>query len=172
MSRRRLLALLASVVLGTSLLLGTAGCPNKSRNDSVKLSNEGTKAYGQKQYETAIERYLARGRRELRAELHLHLLRQDAGFHHQRTTGELVAEHVRRLIFTGTLRPGDRIPQAEVAEDLGVSRLPVREAVIVELGPVNASIHQVNERVRADDLGALAAVYLGILERLLVPGAP
>ena len=48
----------------------------------------------------------------------------------RQTTGELVAEHVRRLIFTGTLRPGDRIPQAEVAEDLGVSRLPVREAVI------------------------------------------
>ena len=42
---------------------------------------------------------------------------------------------------------------------------------IVELGPVNASIHKVNERVRADDLGALAAIYLGILERLLV-GVP
>jgi DNA-binding GntR family transcriptional regulator len=48
----------------------------------------------------------------------------------RRTTGELVAEHVRRLIFTGALRPGDRIPQAEIADDLGVSRLPVREAVI------------------------------------------
>lgn len=48
----------------------------------------------------------------------------------RRTTGELVAEHVRRLIFTGALRPGDRIPQAELADDLGVSRLPVREAVI------------------------------------------
>jgi succinyl-diaminopimelate desuccinylase len=46
---------------------------------------------------------------------------------------------------------------------------------IVELGPVNASIHKVDERVRSDDLGALAAIYLGILERLLVdapPGAP
>ncbi len=38
---------------------------------------------------------------------------------------------------------------------------------IVELGPVNASIHQVNERVRIADLGPLAAIYLGILERLL-----
>ena len=38
---------------------------------------------------------------------------------------------------------------------------------IVELGPVNASIHQVNERVRAVDLGGLAAIYLGVLERLL-----
>lgn len=48
----------------------------------------------------------------------------------RRTTGELVAEHVRGLIFTGALRPGDRIPQAEIADGLGVSRLPVREAVI------------------------------------------
>ena len=38
---------------------------------------------------------------------------------------------------------------------------------VVELGPVNASIHQVNERVRTADVGALAAIYLGILERLL-----
>jgi DNA-binding GntR family transcriptional regulator len=51
----------------------------------------------------------------------------------RRTTGELVAEHVRQLIFTGALRPGDRIPQADLADTLGVSRLPVREAVI-ELG--------------------------------------
>ena len=48
----------------------------------------------------------------------------------RRTTGEQVAEHVRQLVFTGELRPGDRIPQAELAADLGVSRLPVREAVI------------------------------------------
>jgi DNA-binding GntR family transcriptional regulator len=48
----------------------------------------------------------------------------------RRTTGELVAEHIRQLIFTGGLRPGDRIPQADLAEELGVSRLPVREAVI------------------------------------------
>jgi DNA-binding GntR family transcriptional regulator len=48
----------------------------------------------------------------------------------RRTTGELVAEHLRRLVFTGELRPGDRIPQADLADALGVSRLPVREAVI------------------------------------------
>src|SRR5262245_53532671 len=34
-----------------------AGCLDKSRNESITASNEGTKAYGQKQYETAIERY-------------------------------------------------------------------------------------------------------------------
>ncbi|MFO1398866.1 MAG: succinyl-diaminopimelate desuccinylase [Burkholderiales bacterium] len=40
---------------------------------------------------------------------------------------------------------------------------------IVELGPVNATIHKVDERVRASDLEALAAIYRGILEHLLLP---
>jgi succinyl-diaminopimelate desuccinylase len=37
---------------------------------------------------------------------------------------------------------------------------------VVELGPINASIHRVNEHVRVDDLGKLSAMYRGILERL------
>ena len=38
---------------------------------------------------------------------------------------------------------------------------------VIELGPVNATIHSVDEHVRVDDLGALADMYLGILSRLL-----
>jgi succinyl-diaminopimelate desuccinylase len=38
---------------------------------------------------------------------------------------------------------------------------------VVELGPVNASIHKLNERVRAADLETLAVIYRRILERLL-----
>jgi succinyl-diaminopimelate desuccinylase len=41
-------------------------------------------------------------------------------------------------------------------------------AEIVELGPVNATIHKLNERVLVADLEPLAAIYRGILERLLV----
>jgi succinyl-diaminopimelate desuccinylase len=40
-------------------------------------------------------------------------------------------------------------------------------AEVVELGPVNASIHKINERVAVADLEPLAAIYRGILERLL-----
>ena len=40
-------------------------------------------------------------------------------------------------------------------------------AQVVELGPVNASIHKVNERVRIDDLEPLARMYEGILRRML-----
>jgi DNA-binding GntR family transcriptional regulator len=42
-----------------------------------------------------------------------------------------VSDYIRELIFTGVLRSGDRIPQNEIAEKLGLSRLPVREAVIL-----------------------------------------
>ncbi len=38
---------------------------------------------------------------------------------------------------------------------------------IVELGPVNASIHKLNEHVAIADLEPLAAIYRGILERLI-----
>jgi len=38
---------------------------------------------------------------------------------------------------------------------------------IVELGPVNATIHKVDERVSIDELEALSAIYRGMLERLL-----
>lgn len=43
---------------------------------------------------------------------------------------EEVAEHIREMIFSGGLRPGDKVPQDEIAAGLGVSRLPVRQAVI------------------------------------------
>lgn len=38
---------------------------------------------------------------------------------------------------------------------------------IVELGPVNATIHSVDEHVRIDDLALLGRMYQGILDRLL-----
>ena len=40
-----------------------------------------------------------------------------------------VAAYLREAILGGRLRPGDRIRQEEVAERLGASRLPVREAL-------------------------------------------
>src|SRR5262249_46663223 len=42
-------------------------------------------------------------------------------------------------------------------------------AEVIELGPVNASIHHVNEHVRVADLEPLTAMYLGTMERLLDP---
>ena len=46
-------------------------------------------------------------------------------------SGQYIALHIRRLIFEGELRAGMRVPQDAIASDLGVSRIPVREALIV-----------------------------------------
>jgi DNA-binding GntR family transcriptional regulator len=40
------------------------------------------------------------------------------------------AEHIRSLIFAGTLKANQRVPLDELAAELGVSRLPIREALI------------------------------------------
>jgi succinyl-diaminopimelate desuccinylase len=39
---------------------------------------------------------------------------------------------------------------------------------VIELGPVNATIHKIDERIAVADLEPLAAVYRGILQRLLL----
>lgn len=42
---------------------------------------------------------------------------------------EQVTQRLREAIATGVLRPGERLNQADLAERLGVSRMPVREAL-------------------------------------------
>lgn len=41
---------------------------------------------------------------------------------------EIVLERLRRAIIEGTLEPGDRLVETYIAENMGVSRTPVREA--------------------------------------------
>jgi DNA-binding GntR family transcriptional regulator len=49
---------------------------------------------------------------------------------HGETSAEAVARYVRKLIFDGKLEAGQRLPQDEIALAVGVSRIPVREAII------------------------------------------
>lgn len=42
---------------------------------------------------------------------------------------ELVFEALREAIISGRLRPGERLMEVQLAEELGVSRTPVREAI-------------------------------------------
>jgi GntR family transcriptional regulator of gluconate operon len=42
---------------------------------------------------------------------------------------DLVAEDLRHAILSGRLQPGDRISDARVATEMGISRAPVREAI-------------------------------------------
>lgn len=48
----------------------------------------------------------------------------------RRSSGEHAAIHIKRMIFDQRLRAGDRVPQEAVAHTLGISRIPVREALI------------------------------------------
>ena len=45
--------------------------------------------------------------------------------------GEEVADYVRDLILTGSLRSGEKIDQAAVSEAMDVSRSPIREALVI-----------------------------------------
>jgi DNA-binding GntR family transcriptional regulator len=43
---------------------------------------------------------------------------------------DLVVEHVMNMMMTGRLRTGDRIDRSEIANDLGISRVPIQEAMV------------------------------------------
>jgi DNA-binding GntR family transcriptional regulator len=47
------------------------------------------------------------------------------------TTQQHAVEWLRRAIVSGELKPGERIPQEDIAERIGVSMIPVREALRV-----------------------------------------
>jgi DNA-binding GntR family transcriptional regulator len=46
------------------------------------------------------------------------------------TSSKIAANYIRQLIFEGELRPGQRVTQDEIANALGLSHLPVREAIV------------------------------------------
>jgi DNA-binding GntR family transcriptional regulator len=46
------------------------------------------------------------------------------------SSADQVAAHIRQSIIDGELRKGDRLRQDDIAAELGVSRIPVREAII------------------------------------------
>ncbi len=78
--------------------------------------------------------------------------------------GELVAAAVE-AIHTETGR------QPELSTSGGTSDgrfIAPTGAQVIELGPLNATIHKINERVIVDDLERLSRLYQGILTRLLV----
>lgn len=62
----------------------------------------------------------------------------------RRSSGELVADHLRRAIFSGRYGPGAKLPQEEIAAELGVSRIPVREALVIleAEGRVRMELHR------------------------------
>ncbi len=43
---------------------------------------------------------------------------------------DVVVSHVVNLVLTGKLRSGDRVDRNEIAQELGLSRVPIQEAVV------------------------------------------
>jgi len=62
----------------------------------------------------------------------------------RQSSAEVAAAYLRGLIFDGTLPPGSKIPQDEVAAALGMSRIPIREAlaIIAAEGRVTIELHR------------------------------
>ena len=54
----------------------------------------------------------------------------DIGILRQKGSGDQAAAYIRQMIFEGELRPGERLPQDVIAKTLGISRIPVREAIV------------------------------------------
>jgi succinyl-diaminopimelate desuccinylase len=78
-------------------------------------------------------------------------------------SGELVAAAIESIGSVTGQRP-------ELSTSGGTSDgrfIAPSGAQVVELGPVNATIHKVDENVLAADLPRLADIYRGIIERLL-----
>lgn len=82
-----------------------------------------------------------------------------------RTLSDEVAERLRDAIRSGSIPPGSRLVEQEVAEQLGVSRVPVREAIqmLVDEGMVRKSPHRgafvfLPTRKEIDEISSLRVV--------------
>lgn len=90
----------------------------------------------------------------------------------------LVRDELRQLVITGELAPGSRLVEDRLAERLGVSRNPVREALqalagegFVELSPRRGAVVARVTRQQAEDLFAVRASLEGLAGRLAARNA-
>jgi DNA-binding GntR family transcriptional regulator len=96
----------------------------------------------------------------------------------RRSSGDQAAVHIRRLIFDGELRPGARVPQEQIARNLGISRIPIREALIAleREGWVTIELHRgafvnaLDERAVRDSYELFGLVYGFAVRRAIERG--
>ncbi len=76
---------------------------------------------------------------------------------------------LRRVVRAAIAEVSGRVPREDTAGGTSDGRfIAPLGAQVVEVGPVNASIHKVDENVPLADLDALPALYLAIARRMLV----
>lgn len=94
--------------------------------------------------------------------------RQKRGLN-RRNASKDVAEYIRGMILEGEIKPSEKIPQDEVADELGVSRIPVREALFtlasegyVVLEPYRGAFVSPLERADVEDQFEMYALVHGL----------
>ncbi len=92
------------------------------------------------------------------------------------TLEEYVAHRIREAILKGYFKPGDRLDQTELAELLGVSRSPVRDALkrlaaegLVTLHPHRGAMVAELSREELEEIYLIRRVLEGLAARLAVP---
>jgi len=99
--------------------------------------------------------------------------RQSTRVGERHSLGRLVADQLRRAILGGRHKPGERLVEDRLSEELGVSRIPVREALqflaaegLVELQPRRgASVAAISTEV-AREMVEVRALLEGLNARL------
>lgn len=93
-----------------------------------------------------------------------------------RRVADKVCDRLRERIVGGELAPGDRIDPSEVAESLGVSRTPVREALLqleaqglIERLPYRGVVVTGIDLAEAEDIAALRIHVETFAARIAVP---
>jgi DNA-binding GntR family transcriptional regulator len=89
---------------------------------------------------------------------------------------QLVARRLREAIVGGRYAPGERLRQEEIASEMGISRVPVREALrqletegLVTLAPhAGATVAQLDPR----DLDEIYAIRIALEPMLIAESAP
>jgi DNA-binding GntR family transcriptional regulator len=98
----------------------------------------------------------------------------------RRSSAEHAARYIRRLIFDGALEPGERVPQDDIAKALGISRIPVREALIAleREGWVTIELHRgafvntISPEIVRDHYALYGTICGFAARRALARGAP
>ena len=87
-----------------------------------------------------------------------------------------VAERLRRAILRGEFKPGQRLDQNEIAELLGVSRSPVREALrtlaaegLVEVYPHRGAVVAELSSAEFEEISIIRVMLEGMAARLAAP---
>jgi DNA-binding GntR family transcriptional regulator len=86
-----------------------------------------------------------------------------------RSVADLAYERIRGLVLSGELAPGTRLGQVELAERLGISRTPVREA-LRRLGGEGLVDGHSHRGFRVTDLGLDAVLRRLEVRAILEPG--